>query len=674
MAACAMELLAFILLAGVPLPGDPSTADELAEILARPSSEPAERYFALYGLLHRDDERALEHLVRIAKGPFPAALRVQVLEGLRLKTRPEAAPALIELLGNAIPEVAAAAARALEACQDPVSCDAMRDALLDPSRPPAVRRSLAEAFGRIGEFRVLDPLVRALRDPDEGVQTAARAALEAITRESFPDDPAGTWARWLDHHRGLTREAWLSEQLRVVRHRLAASEVELRTLREERSRLARERLGAAASAKNWGIVIETLRQDVSSEVRAAAAQALAVDGTPAEARLSLRRAFREDPDIRVRAEAMRAIAANADEQALSLVSEFLDAPESREASQEPVAVAVIDAAARLLARIPPETRPKESIARLRARLDAQSPRVWIAALKALADLKDPAAASSAAARLGHADREVRLYAAQILDSPDGARFADAVARRLADEPDPRVRENLLRGLAGNGGPAHLQVVLDRLEEKDERVREEAMKAALALAGRSILEPAFVEDVASRLEKSGHEAAALEWLSRYVHRPGGIPLDAPPDSIAAIQERAGALAVKRSDWPKAILLCQEILRRKPSDRTARLAFFNAVVSGQEESKALEALAGWLADPAFEVPPNTGSACAAAARKGKIDAARGVLAALRGRPEALTSLLADMKAALGAVPLSAELREMIAEFERPIPSPAPSPEAP
>jgi HEAT repeat protein len=51
-----------------------------------------------------------------------------------------------------------------------------------------VRQAAVEALGRIGEDRVVAPLISALDDPDEYVGRAAALALNHLNWEPAPDD------------------------------------------------------------------------------------------------------------------------------------------------------------------------------------------------------------------------------------------------------------------------------------------------------------------------------------------------------------------------------------------------------------------------------------------------------------------------------------------------------
>lgn len=541
---------------------------ELAELLARPDAAPAERYFAVYALLDRDEPEALDLLLAAARGARPADRRLPILEGIRLRPNPRAAKCLIDLLTDPDPSVTAAAVAALEEHQDAVSLARLAEALGDRGRPPAARRAAAEILGRAGDFSSLGALVAALSDKDDGVRTASRAALESISEESLPGDPGQAWAAWLERNRFATREVWLASHLRTLRKRLSELESETRSLREERNRLARERLLAAAAEGRWPAVAEALRQDRAAEVRAAAARALAEGDPPGEMLPPLREAFSEDPDPEVRAEAIRALAARGDAAALPLVAAHLDAPPSGNGSGERLTAAVIDAAARLLAREAPARRPAGIMDRVRAGLGAEAPRVVIAATKALADLRDDAAPAQIARLLSHADKEVRVYAAQALAGAGRPGDADAVAARLREEPDGRVRENLLLALGQLGGKAHLEPALALLEDADDRVREEAWKAAKAIAARAGLSAADAAPIGKRLERSGRTALALDWYFQALK--GVAPQPGIPSSEAAVRmhEAALALALALEDWPRALILAKA-LREAPGRDPARL---------------------------------------------------------------------------------------------------------
>ncbi|AEH51257.1 HEAT repeat domain-containing protein [Pseudothermotoga thermarum] len=50
---------------------------------------------------------------------------------------------------------------------------------------PYVRKSTAEALGKIGDSRAVEPLIQALKDDDENVRSSASKALEKITGQKY---------------------------------------------------------------------------------------------------------------------------------------------------------------------------------------------------------------------------------------------------------------------------------------------------------------------------------------------------------------------------------------------------------------------------------------------------------------------------------------------------------
>jgi hypothetical protein len=146
----------------------------------------------------------------------------------------EAVPRLVPCLRDADASVSASAGLALAVIAK-TAPEAVHDALLILVRDPAQADRVAAlaAIARLRDASYVPELVRALGDPDDGVVTAAHAALVQVTLQDLGTD-ARLWLRWWETNSGKHRIEWLIDALGhdVTELRRTAAE-ELRALTKE---------------------------------------------------------------------------------------------------------------------------------------------------------------------------------------------------------------------------------------------------------------------------------------------------------------------------------------------------------------------------------------------------------------------------------------------------------
>jgi HEAT repeats len=173
-----------------PLMRDPDADVRAAATWAMALISSPESVWALLHALRRgevDPDRVVERLgTRRATRPLLDALELSsfapvrgwIAEALGLAGGPEAAPALISLLGDTDEEVRLRACRALAGLAAPSSLHALIQAMRDESA--AVRSQAARALGALGDEAAASELLKALGDPSWWVRGRASEALLAI--------------------------------------------------------------------------------------------------------------------------------------------------------------------------------------------------------------------------------------------------------------------------------------------------------------------------------------------------------------------------------------------------------------------------------------------------------------------------------------------------------------
>jgi HEAT repeat protein len=379
----------------------------------------AERAAALHALGLAGDPSALDVVLRAcaARDAEVATAAEEALDGFS----PEAIPAAVARALEHGPSAASAALawalrRGLDASAAPLAALAWT-ALDRGDAPPAAWEVLAR-FGTHDDARVLaERLGRALArsDVDPGAMLPVieralrrhRSEVEPLLRSFVALTPRG-----MQVAAALARAGVPLDASRVA---------EGLDAEDPSTRAGALRALAAAGAGPTGAVVERMRRDASSEVRAALAEA--VRAGPADEAVLRALVADVDLDVGLRAAALAALAAHG------------------HASDERLAAALSD--------------PDEELAleALRA-LDVGAHPAWLvratahehAAVvsEALARLREhdaPAARARAASLLGHASPAVRVAAARCL-AGSGAAGRAALVEGLAQERDAAVREAL----------------------------------------------------------------------------------------------------------------------------------------------------------------------------------------------------------------------------------------
>lgn len=438
---------------------------------------------------------ALLLFATVATADVPDAFRTITA----FEDRRESAPALHAFLGDEDATVRARAALAVGRIGR--SEDAARLTPLLEDGDTNVRRSVAFALGEIGDSTAVHPLATLLvsgGEPSADVRATALHALgkahqgaEACRQALTDDDP---------RVRGeALMAAWQIPVPNVLDAVLAATEEENVEVRWRAAyclmRLAGARASgrtpiAAVTALSWEErdraepVLRQLVRDVDPRVRVNAVRGLRSFGSDVATAALV--SVSEDDDWRVRAEAIRALAAD--------VRVPPDSEEDEEGS---------------------ETRPREArLSFVDPHMDDSHPNVRIVTIEALARIGDDAdVAGRLRPLLGHATPRVREVAFrsmiarwQSADSLSAVTLEDVdnLAHHFAHDPDWTLRAAAIDA-AALLPPERQRAVVEPLTEGDGRVAKLAVPATLTLLADAGTQPSLME----RLEPAWSRALAHE---------------------------------------------------------------------------------------------------------------------------------------------------------------------
>ncbi len=454
---------------GGQVPQEQALYAQLEGGLSSPDASVRER--AALVLLSLDYAPALQAvLARIQRAEDPA-VRISMIRAAAFTVDHRCFEAILSAVEDPDPSVGQEAAAALARFTLPEETEALTELIAGEETTSQQRQLLLGALGEGLAVGAVPTMLAALRSEDEPTRVAAWQALRKISRRQLPLD-VGQWQEWWSANSHRTREDVLEEHLRALSQDLDTRSRQLddlqaqhdelmklvRAFRDETPKLLVEslssthdvvreygslRLAALPKEKLNGLKIgeeelAALRQalgDPSAEVRRnVIAFVVNLQGA---ARDELVRMALRDEDPQVLTTAVGALEATAGQAAVSRVEELLAASESAEVRE--------------------------------------------AAANALGKVGSASSIPALSAALGDVAENVRWFAVEGLRKLGATQAAPLIAERLQKDPSARVREIAASALGELSQPASVLALRAALGDQNERVRQKAVNALLALA-------------------------------------------------------------------------------------------------------------------------------------------------------------------------------------------------
>ena len=535
-------------------------SDLLAVVLG--NNSPQARRTAARELLLLGRPETTGRLVAILQGPDPTA---KVAVALALAEAPQAFTSayvdpLLTMLSDSEAEVRRAAAQCLAAGSGDEVIRALGALARSPAQTLTARLAAIEALGMMTQREAAEALVATLSDESAAITGPALEALGRATALDFQGDLQAARA-WWEGARGLTTAEWQRMQIQRLVQQSRVREQRLRELEQRLAHALRDNYLRAPEADR-PLLLNGLLADASANVRQVGvelAQSQLAEGKPLAPDIAARlRALLSEPEPRLRAAAVRAVAALRDPADAERFLDMLAAERAgpvREALVNGLGYVGTGAAVSPLLAVAAggdATLAPEAITALgrlaeRGVLDAAARPAVVAALSermaatpsgervmrerllwAMSRVADPGFASCFLAALNTPDAPaIRLAAVRgiaVLADPRTARpngnaapgatsgpspatsSAAVDQRELIDalvlvtgDPDPGVRRAAVETLAQLAvGDPHLEALWNRLssdQEPDEEIRVAAWRGAVRLLARRPL-----EEVAGWLER------------------------------------------------------------------------------------------------------------------------------------------------------------------------------
>ena len=609
------------------------------------------------------NEAAVRVLLR--RGGYPGA-QVGLLEQIEARRRVEFLPEVVGLLGDPVPEVREAAARALTSFGWECVSAPLIKILSSKDSPRLAVESAAGIVGVMGRPEAVEPLLTLL--DDAALAPAATKALGAITFQDFTD--AFSWRRWWDANKSRPRIEWAITRIVELRQRIEELGEKLVTDRKQAAEL-NDKLGEAAvrfldlraDRADPAPLVAALDVPLLKLRRYAASELGKMKAAVAAGRLAEIATGNDAPSLRAEcATALGLIAAP--ESAAPLRALLGDAGES-----------VAAAAATALGRM----KADGETAALLTALRSASPALRAASAEALGHVGGAAAVTPLCEMLaGDKDSSVRERAARALGEIGDARAREVVEKALADDSAAvRVYAVEALGLMGAGQSAPLiGAVLER--DPVPGVREAAALALGKLGGK---------DAAALLTRavgsSDAKLAALAWsaLQSTCRRDeaacassaDGLAAAGNLDRAAALREILEGLAVERKDdkaliavrlrladdyialkrWPKAQSALEALTRALPDDAALAAKYARVLTELKRHADALKVYQALAARPGGGAfwPERLALLDALLADKRADDVVKAVdadLAAAPAPPEDVKAKLADLRRRAAELP--------------------------
>jgi HEAT repeat protein len=523
-----------------PATTPPAVVDVAAElqrletIVRNPTARQSERDDAAARLVSRQSPRADAILRDVLDGAAPTG---KLAVARALADDPAPAEAFINSLGGALlgageqlsVPLADAAAQALATYRrNPVSIGYLvRAADRDSNLPPAVRAAAARSMGRVVDRASAEALVQLLvnapaNEPSEVLDAAAEALIE-MTGLTENGRDARRWAQWWQQAQANAAnnpDRWRADLLEARAARLEATRRRYESLvADTKRRLSAQYQAAETKEQRLANILDFLNspepdiraigtdfvtfamqeQNVSDALRS---RLVAMVGD-SDARVRLRTAetlqnmnfagalgalltqVAQEQDERVRVALVGAIAPIGDPAAVPTLLELLNNARSPAVSM--AAVRALGYAGRTLRTADPALAARvsarlQNIVRQRGRAALGGEELRVAALDALAPLKDQDMVSLGRALLTKEDSSpaVRQATLRVLGELGDRLAADTIIDVLqAEHRDPNMRKLALDALGKSGGLEYAQILYNFMQprnEPDPTVQEAAWQA------------------------------------------------------------------------------------------------------------------------------------------------------------------------------------------------------
>ncbi len=541
-------------------------------------------------------------------GAADAATREQAAVSLLSMDHPQALATVLDRMRRAAdPQVRASMVRAAAFLVDHRCFSGILDAVSDPdaavrkeagtalarfTRPEEVGAMTARAqsagpeaqqliYGALGQgldIGAVPALIDGLGAGDEDVRTAAWDALKYISGRQLPLD-ADQWATWWQANQQKTREDVLQEHVDALSARLESRRGELQTLQEQQTELLKLVQSPQAETPQHLLSALGSQYDVVKQYAAARLAGLG-DALLQGVRIDDRNTYTvlatalDDPAADVRQNVLRFVLRVDGDYKPRLVRKAL-----YDTSPDVLVLAIGAADS--------STGP-DVTGRLQELLaDSTDAAVREAAANKLGTIGEQTSAPSLMAALDDQAENVRWFAVEGLRKLGAVQAVPRICQMLQKDSSARVREIAASTLGELGQPAGVPALRMALDDTNDRVRQKAMAALLALATGDYERMSVI---AGTFRDKGLDAQARQVLQSIIktyHDEADMK-----DHVADAYKALAEVEVEMKDYPAATTTYQELDAFVGGSAEVRKALVDAYLQAGDPARVASAVEGWF----------------------------------------------------------------------------------
>ncbi len=542
--------------------------------LAAPDADA--RRQAAVSLLSMDHPLALQTVLdRMRRAPDPQ-VRISMIKAAAFLVDHRCFAGVLDAVSDPDPAVRKEAGAALARFTGPQEVEAMtaRAAGADPEG----RQLIYGALGAGLDVSAVPALIDGLGAGDQTVRTAAWDALKAISGRQLPLD-AEQWDKWWQANQQKTREDVLQEHVEALSAQLQSRSGELQTLQEQQTELLK--LVQSPQAETPPQLLAALGSQYGVVKQYAAARLAGLGDEQLQAvRIDDRNIYTvlatalDDPAEDVRENVLRFVLRVDGDYKPRLVRKALY---DTSPAVLVLAIGAVDAATG--PDVP--TRLQDLLS------DSPSAEVREAAANMLGKIGSQTSAPLLMAALDDPAENVRWFAVEGLRKLGAVQAVPRICEMLQKDSSARVREIAASTLGELGQPAGVPALRMALDDANDRVRQKAMAALLALATGDYERMSVIADT---FRDKGLDAQARQVLETIVktYRDDPTMKDHVADSYKALAE----VEVEMKDYPAATTTYQELDAFVGGSPEVRKALVGAYMQAGDPARVAAAVEGWF----------------------------------------------------------------------------------
>ncbi|MEP9412364.1 MAG: HEAT repeat domain-containing protein [Candidatus Brocadia sp.] len=579
--------------------------DEWTEQLR--SNDPTIRSSAAVSLLGLNLLNAQEPLLRILKSDKEREeVKISVIKAFGFTRDDRATDILINLLDSDSVAIQTASAETLGELKTKNSIQMISEALLDPHRSLNAKIWLAKALGNTNDRDAVEPLIKTLAMDDRGLREAAKKSLEKITKLTTSND-VEWWNEWWLLNKTKTREQWLEDIVLKQEENAKQLESKIAQMKLEVAQKSIKLLEIRPDKMDPKPLLEAIKSEYP-EVRIFAAKELAKIKNPSVIDVLINAISDKEEEVRI--VVVQALGEIGDEGAVTplintlndesmIVSERAAKSLGQLGKKEAVGplisalnnnsnLSIVCSIIEALGQIG-DTRSVEPLITF---LTHKEPKVRECAAASLGKLRDARAVEPLIAVLNDGQERVRWYAADSLGKIGDPVCVDSLVKLLSDT-SARVRESAVTALGQIGNQMAIESLIKALQDTDRRVAEQAAEALVNIRKMNF---DMLDTVATTFYTNRDYKRAVTLLERQIAEYSRQPELQEKISQAKIKLAKTLFAIK--DWPKALGLYEEMVKRSPGDDTIKSELIQCLKEMKQYDRALEWYSAW----AKEIPHN------------------------------------------------------------------------